>query len=39
MEELGLQRKAADALKLTSKDLLKQKIIDGIIKEPLGGPS
>ena len=28
---------AADALRLTSKDLLKQKIIDGIIKEPLGG--
>ena len=31
------KEKAADALKLTSKDLLKQKIIDGIIKEPLGG--
>lgn len=31
------KEKAADALRLTSKDLLKQKIIDGIIKEPLGG--
>ena len=31
------KEKAADALKLTSKDLLKRKIIDGIIKEPLGG--
>ena len=31
------KEKAADALKLTSKDLLQQKIIDGIIKEPLGG--
>ncbi|MEI7474749.1 MAG: acetyl-CoA carboxylase carboxyltransferase subunit alpha [bacterium] len=29
--------KAADALKITSKDLLKMKLIDGIIKEPLGG--
>lgn len=28
---------AADALKLTSKDLLKLKVIDEIIKEPLGG--
>lgn len=28
---------AAEALKLTPKDMLKQKIIDGIIKEPLGG--
>jgi len=28
---------AAEALKLTSKDLKKMKIIDGIIKEPLGG--
>jgi acetyl-CoA carboxylase carboxyl transferase subunit alpha len=27
----------ADALKLTSKDLLKLKVIDEIIKEPLGG--
>jgi acetyl-CoA carboxylase carboxyl transferase subunit alpha len=28
---------AAQALKLTAKDLLEMKIIDGIIKEPLGG--
>ena len=28
---------AADALKLTSKDMLKNKLIDKIIKEPLGG--
>ncbi len=28
---------AADALKLTSKDMLKNKLIDGIVKEPLGG--
>ena len=28
---------AAKALKLTSKDLLEMKIIDGVIKEPLGG--
>jgi acetyl-CoA carboxylase carboxyl transferase subunit alpha len=28
---------AADALKLTSKDLLKLKVIDEIIKEPVGG--
>lgn len=28
---------AANALKLTPKDLLKNKIIDGIIEEPLGG--
>jgi len=28
---------AARALKLTAKDLLEMKIIDGIIKEPLGG--
>jgi acetyl-CoA carboxylase carboxyl transferase subunit alpha len=28
---------AAEALKLTSKDLLKLKVIDDIIKEPLGG--
>ncbi|MEW6571420.1 MAG: acetyl-CoA carboxylase carboxyltransferase subunit alpha [Nitrospirota bacterium] len=29
--------KAADALKLTAQDLLRFKIIDGIIPEPLGG--
>ena len=28
---------AANALKLTGKDMLKQKLIDGIIKEPVGG--
>ena len=28
---------AAEALKLTSKDMLKNKLIDKIIKEPLGG--
>ncbi len=28
---------AAEALKLTAKDMKKQKLIDGIIKEPLGG--
>ena len=28
---------AANALKLTGKDMLKQKLIDGIIKEPTGG--
>lgn len=28
---------AADALKLTAPDMLKNKLIDGIIKEPLGG--
>ena len=28
---------AASALKLTGKDMLKNKLIDGIIKEPIGG--
>lgn len=28
---------AAEALKLTAKDMNRQKLIDGIIKEPLGG--
>jgi acetyl-CoA carboxylase carboxyl transferase subunit alpha len=28
---------AAEVLKLTAKDMLKNKLIDGIIKEPLGG--
>ena len=28
---------AAEALKITSEDLLKLEIIDGIVKEPLGG--
>lgn len=31
------KEKAADALKLTAEDMLKNKLIDGIIKEPLGG--
>ena len=30
-------KKAAEALKLTAKDMLKAKLIDKIIKEPLGG--
>ena len=28
---------AAEALKLTPQDMLKNKLIDGIIKEPVGG--
>lgn len=37
--EVGVEEyaKAAEALKLTAQDLLKFKIIDGIIQEPLGG--
>ena len=31
------KEQAAEALKLTSSDKLKNKLIDGIIKEPLGG--
>jgi acetyl-CoA carboxylase carboxyl transferase subunit alpha len=31
------KEQAAEALKLTAKDLLEQKIIDRIIPEPLGG--
>ncbi|KKX49414.1 acetyl-CoA carboxylase [Sphingobacterium sp. IITKGP-BTPF85] len=31
------KEKAAEALKLTSKDMLGNGLIDGIIKEPLGG--
>jgi len=31
------KEKAAEALKLTSKDMLKNKLVDGVIKEPLGG--
>ena len=31
------KERAADMLKLTSTDMLKNKLIDGIIKEPLGG--
>src|SRR5882672_5706899 len=31
------KEQAADVLKLTAKDMLELKLIDGIIKEPLGG--
>ncbi|MHB1179604.1 MAG: acetyl-CoA carboxylase carboxyltransferase subunit alpha [Daejeonella sp.] len=31
------KEKAADCLKLTSEDMYRNKLIDGIIKEPLGG--
>lgn len=31
------KQQAAEALKLTADDMLKNKLIDGIIKEPLGG--
>lgn len=31
------KEQAADALKLTASDMLKNKLIDGIIEEPLGG--
>jgi acetyl-CoA carboxylase carboxyl transferase subunit alpha len=31
------KEEAAEALKLTANDMKKQKLIDGIIKEPLGG--
>ena len=31
------KQKAAEALKLTSKDMLSNKLIDAVIKEPLGG--
>lgn len=31
------KEKAAEALKLTADDMLKNKLIDGIIEEPLGG--
>jgi len=31
------KEEAAEALKLTSEDMLKNKLIDGIIKEPIGG--
>ena len=31
------KEKAAEALKLTAQDMYKNKLIDGIIKEPLGG--
>ncbi|MAR39138.1 MAG: acetyl-CoA carboxylase carboxyl transferase subunit alpha [Flavobacteriales bacterium] len=31
------KEKAASALKLTSDDMMKNKLIDGVIKEPIGG--
>jgi acetyl-CoA carboxylase carboxyl transferase subunit alpha len=31
------KEQAAEVLKLTAKDMLEQKLIDGIVKEPLGG--
>jgi acetyl-CoA carboxylase carboxyl transferase subunit alpha len=31
------KEQAAEALKLTAPDMLKNKLIDGIIKEPVGG--
>jgi acetyl-CoA carboxylase carboxyl transferase subunit alpha len=31
------KEKASEVLKLTSQDMLKNKLIDGVIKEPLGG--
>ena len=31
------KEKAAEALKLTAQDMLEQNLIDGIVKEPLGG--
>lgn len=31
------KEKAAEALKLTAQDMLQNKLIDGIIKEPVGG--
>ncbi len=33
----GQNKTAADALKLTAQDLLKLKVIDGIVDEPIGG--
>jgi acetyl-CoA carboxylase carboxyl transferase subunit alpha len=31
------KEQAAEALKLTSEDMLKNKLVDGVIKEPIGG--
>ena len=31
------KEQAAEVLKLTAKDMFKNKLIDGIVKEPLGG--
>ena len=36
-KDSGLASKASDVMKLTAKDLLELKVIDGIIKEALGG--
>lgn len=33
----GYKEQAAEALKLTAKDMLKNKLIDDVIKEPIGG--
>lgn len=35
--DAALSNKAAEALKITAKDLLKFKVIDEVVKEPLGG--
>ena len=35
--DASLSNKAAEALKITANDLLKFKVIDEVIKEPLGG--
>ena len=35
--DASMYAEAAEALKITSEDLLKFEVIDGIIKEPLGG--
>ena len=34
---MGYKEQAAEALKLTATDAMKIKVVDGIIKEPLGG--
>jgi acetyl-CoA carboxylase carboxyl transferase subunit alpha len=34
---LFFKERAAEVLKLTAEDMLENKLIDGIIKEPLGG--
>jgi acetyl-CoA carboxylase carboxyl transferase subunit alpha len=33
----NFKERAAEALKLTADDMLKNKLIDGIVREPLGG--
>ena len=35
--DAGKARDAAEAMKITSDDLLKLKVIDAIVKEPVGG--